>query len=97
MVGTTGLGVGVVSDFMVDSGVTRTGLLFLSYLSGSGAAQASRSIRTSGVIINLYKTYLWVRNSIPCWYYDGIGRYLANYYAVYIGLKQHPLITLAVP
>ena len=65
VVGTAALGVGVVSDSMVDSGVTRTGLLFLSYLVGSAATHASKSSRTTGAIINLYKTYLWLRDSIP--------------------------------
>ena len=66
MLGKTAVGVAVGSDVIAASGVIRTGLLGVSYLVGSGAEQAIKHSKTNGVNINLYKTYLWFKNSIPC-------------------------------
>ena len=59
------VGVVVGSDVICASGVIRTGLMVVSYLVGSGAEQATKNSKTNGVKTNLYKTYLWFRDSIP--------------------------------
>ena len=67
MLGAVGVAVG--SDLIAASGVTRIELLVVSYLVGSGAEHAITERRMPEININLYKIYLWVRNSIPCWCY----------------------------
>lgn len=79
MVGRPAVGVVVGSDVICASGVIRTGLMVVSYLVGSGAEQATKNSKTNGVKTNLYKTYLWFRDSIPslrCGRKGEVGIYL---------------------